>query len=73
MSDQPPWKDLSAWGDEARRDGMTIEQVEDGTWVVWPGHKRPKLVVCPCCEKAIPTALAAKYIANAVYPLERPS
>jgi hypothetical protein len=69
MTDDP--FDLFDWPDPTmRRDGLTVTQGESGGWHILPRDARPVISQCPCCDKPLPTARAARLVADHVYPIK---
>jgi hypothetical protein len=67
MSDE--WLDFG-WSDPFRRDDgqIVVKQGESGGWLVVPTDGRPVISQCPCCDKQLPHAKAARLVADYAYP-----
>ena len=60
---------MERWTNDVERlDGTTIQKLADTRWVVRAadGHT---ILACPCCGGAIETSRAARFVADAVFPL----
>lgn len=64
MSETVTWSGL--W----RRDGLCIVQAGKEEWIILAGDDRPAISHCICCGKPLITERAAKFVADAVYPVK---
>jgi len=58
------------WTEDVRADGVRVERLAgDGERFRIDAGDGETLDVCPCCSKSLPTARAAKLVADVVYPI----
>jgi hypothetical protein len=62
-----------AWNDSVRTDGALVEKApvltasgEESWIIVVPG--RLPILLCPCCDRPMKSALAATLVADKLYP-----
>ena len=61
---------MAEWESEWERgDGVTIQKLADHHWVVRNGDDH-MVEACPCCDRPLLTAQAARFVADEVFPPE---
>jgi hypothetical protein len=63
--------DMPGWSGNLRDDGVHVYEHE-GRWVIAVDEAN-HVWLCPCCDRDMLTSRAAKLVADAEYPLRRPS
>jgi hypothetical protein len=58
------------WTDEFRADGVRVMRLDGQRFRIDTGRGNT-IDLCPCCGKSLPTARAAKLVADMIYPLVR--
>lgn len=59
----------AGWNGSTRIDAMEVILGAESRWIIMPPDERPAIRFCPCCRREFRTALAAKRVADAVYPM----
>ena len=56
---------MTWYSETERSDGLTINKRTDDTWEI--RHLGVLVTACPCCDKPLVTARAARLVADACY------